>query len=159
MGSREPSPHDVLRLLVARVTGENLKELAKQLNYTNAHLSVIAGKYRLPEIEQKIRYHITGQVAQIPPEALMLNTEYDKQLKKIGDEISNLAEDGIGAEIGFDSNLDKMRFLDVAAKGLENVRQSRLKIAMLSDGQKKQSKPPDTKTSYNDLIDDDDDEA
>jgi len=158
MAKNEPSPHDVLRLFLARVTGENLKELAKQMNYTNAHLSVIAAKYKLPEIEQKIRYHITGQVAQIPPEALALNTEYDKQLKKIGDEISNLAEDGMGADMGFDNNLDKMRFLDVAAKGLENVRQSRLKIALLSDGQKKQSKTPDTKTSYADLVDDDEED-
>jgi len=158
MAKGEPSPHDVLKLLLARVTGENLKELAKQLNYTPGHLSALANKYRLSEIEQKIRYHITGQVAQIPPEALALNTEYDKQLKKIGDEISNLAEDGISAELGFDSNLDKMRFLDVAAKGLENVRQSRLKIAMLSEGQKKQAKPNETKTSFSDLIDDDDED-
>lgn len=157
MAKGEPSPHDILRLLLARVTGENLKELAKQLNYTNQHLSALSTKYHLPEIEQKIRYHITGQVAQIPPEALVLNSEYDKQLKKIGDEISNLAEDGISAEIGFDSNLDKMRFLDTAAKGLENVRQSRLKIAMLSDGQKKQSKAPETKTAFADLANDDDD--
>jgi len=46
----------------------------------------------------------------------------------------------------------------VAAKGLENVRQSRLKIAMLSDGQKKQAKPNETKTSFSDLIDDDDED-
>lgn len=159
MAKGEPSPHDVLRLFVARVTGENLKDLAKQLNYTAGHLSALAAKYRLPEIEQKIRYHITGQIAQIPPEALALNSKYDQELEKIGDEISNLAEDGISAEIGFDSNLDKMRFLDVAAKGLENVRQSRIKIAMLSDGQKKQTKPTELKTAYTDLIDDDDDEA
>jgi hypothetical protein len=182
MPKPEPSPTIVLRLLVARLTGESINAIAHDYGYKSVSaLSNMAERYKLDSIGDKLRSYYLGQGAGLPPEVIPLNESYKKKLEEISELIYELSTsdenldpfDSDGADkANFSSlaglnnqaaknKLDKMRTLESGARALESIRQSMIKIVTLSDGQKKIAKPEGIKTSFRDILDadnDDDDE-
>lgn len=183
MAKPEPSPTIVLRLLVARLTGESINDLAREYGYKGpSALSNMAERYSLDSIGDKLRSYYMGQAASLPPEVIPLNDSYKKKLEQISNLIYELStsEDNIDTETieGADvedkkrnnyksfadlsnqaakNKLDKMRTLESGARALESIRQSMIKIVTLSEGQKKVAKPEGLKTAFKDILNEDDD--
>ena len=180
MAKPEPSPAIVLRVLVARLTGESLNDIAHEYGYKGqSALSNMADRYSLDAIGEKLRNYYMGQAASLPPEIIPLNDSYKKKLEEISDLIYELSTsdtdlempdgtDGVNYKTFADmsnqaakNKLDKMRTLESGARALESIRQSMIKIVTLSEGQKKVAKPEGLKTAFKDILnadDDDDDE-
>lgn len=176
MAKPEPSPRIVLRVLVARLTGESLNDIAREFGYKNqSALSNMAERYGLDAVGEKLRSYYMGQAASLPPEVIPLNDSYKKKLQEISDLIYELSTSDAELEMpdgtdGFNyksfadlsnqaakNKLDKMRTLESGARALESIRQSMIKIVTLSDGQKKVAKPEGIKTAFKDILNADDD--
>jgi len=160
MAQKPPDPSVVLQIFRDRVAGIPAVDTARKHGYQPKTLTAIAKKYGLDEIEREIRQLITGQASDISPEMVELNRKYDTRIGKISDLIYEQTESVESQR--FETPLEKMRFLEVAAKGLEATRQSQLKIAAGAiDGRKKQAEkkgPDEEKSEFADLADELDEE-
>lgn len=160
MAKPPPDPAVVLGIFRDRIAGIPAAETAQKYGYKPKTLTDIAGKYGLEDLERELRLMIVGQSGDISPEAQKLNEEYETELSKIAKQIVEAARNA--ENLRFESDLDKMRFLDVAAKALENTRQSRLKIAgVITDAKKRKDvkaevKEEGYKSAYEDLLEDED---
>lgn len=176
MAKPEPSPKIVLRVLVARLTGESLNDIAREYGYKSVSaLSNMADRYALDGIGDKLRAYYMGQAASLPPEVIPLNDSYKRKLEEISNLIYELSTsdtdpdlsdgaDGANYKTVADlitqsakNKLDKMRTLESGARALESIRQSMIKIVTLSEGQKKVAKPEGLKTAFKDILNADDD--
>ncbi len=176
MAKPEPSPTIVLRVLVARLTGESLNDIAREYGYKSVSaLSNMADRYSLDSVGEKLRNYYMGQAASLPPEVIPLNDSYKQKLQEISNLIYELStsDTDIEAPDGADAfnyksfadlsnqaaknKLDKMRTLESGARALESIRQSMIKIVTLSEGQKKVAKPEGIKTAFKDILNADDD--
>ena len=155
-----PDAAVVLAIFLDRILGIPLAETGKKFGYKPGSLVSLANRYKFDEIERQIRLHITGQSLDMSPEMLALNRKYDQRIGKISDLIYQQTE--VVDDQRFETPLEKMRFLEVAAKGLEATRQSQLKIAAGAiDGRKKQAEkkgPDEEKSEFADLADELDEE-
>lgn len=161
MAQKPPDPSFVLQYFRDRIIGIPIAESAQKYGYRSTkHLSAFATKYKFDELEREIRQHITGQASDMSPEMVELNRKYDARIGKISDLIYEQTESVDKQK--FETPLEKMRFLEVAAKGLEATRQSQLKIAAGAiDGRKKQAEkkgPDEEKSEFADLADELDEE-
>ncbi|MGV3526530.1 MAG: hypothetical protein ACO1RX_20095 [Candidatus Sericytochromatia bacterium] len=154
----------LLTVLVERIKGTPIKEIAQRLGYRRAQsISEMAAKHRLDEIEQELRRLILAEADGLSPEAVALNQEYEERLAEVTDLIYEEASNADNMQ--FEDHVEKMRFLEMAARGLESTRQSRLKIAGINAEAKKkqtaktQQQDEGYKSDYADLANDDSEEG
>lgn len=161
MPKKPPAAEIVLGILVARFSGAPASETAAKFGYKNPKsISNLANRYKLDDVESKIRSLLSGQASEISPEAVRMNLDFDERFKQLGEDIFDLAQEEFDSDDGQEiSPLDKMRHLQTAVKALEETRQARLKIAgITSDKKKSEVKIEEPKTDYADLLDECDEE-
>ncbi|PKL76795.1 MAG: hypothetical protein CVV27_08475 [Candidatus Melainabacteria bacterium HGW-Melainabacteria-1] len=171
MAKPAPDAAVVLQILADRIVGVPAEETARKHGYRPKTISDIARRYKLDEIEHQLRTHITGQAAELSPDAIALNEKCDERLDEISEllyaEVKALKPEEGQSEFEpptLKDRIARVGLLELAARGLESTRQARMKITCATtDAKKKQAakeqKPEDGfKSDYADLANDDGDE-
>lgn len=158
--ARETDPGIVLQVLLGRVAGKSNAEISEQIGYKRpGSISDLVSRYDLPGIENQIRVLLSGQMKEIPPAAVEMNAEYDRRLKGLGDKIYALTTGDTSSYNGTVSyRINNIKALEAAARALEAIRQGRLKAVTFNESLKPEEKEHEIKTSFKDLLDDNDDD-
>lgn len=157
MGKSAPDPSVIVGILVDRIIGLPAKEIADKWGYKTPTISTLSARYKLEQSETAIRTALNTSGQSITPEAIRVNQSYSKMANKLEDKLKT--ELDLDRDVSeFKDPLDFVRYHSTLTAALTKAREMHLSIAGLESESKrnkaKQEKIEDPKTSFEDLLED-----